>query len=521
MASLPPAITGARRWIREHPVATLLIVGGLLRLIAAIFAKGYMASDDHFVVVQVPADWLNGFPTWFENAEPIKRGVLYPYLVYALMWVLKGIGVTNPDTVMLVQRLLHGAWSLTSVWLTWALVRRFADERAAFYGGLLVAVHFIMPFMAVRNLVEVVCQPFILAGLLLAELALREGKYTGRMAFLAGLSLGLAFMFRIQTAVVPAGVFFTLLALRRWRLAGHLVLGGAVILLVEGLLDYLSFGYFLSSVLYSLYGQSQIVHEYVTGPWYTYIGTVLGVLIPPFSLLAVWWMARSAKRVPLAFWGVLLFLVIHSLIPQKQERFILPVMPAMIALAMIGWQMVPWRDTRWVRGIWAFMWVINLVLLPVGLFNYSQKARIEPLLELGARDDVQGIVVVSTERRQILPYYYARMERPEFYYVYEEAQLDTLSRFLVAEQRARDLQPPSHVILLSERDWRPYVPRLEEHLGGVTLMRHVGPSVADWLLHKMNPQFNHSKESYVFRIEPAEPVRPDSLEMPASSELNP
>jgi hypothetical protein len=288
--------------------------------------------------------------------------------------------------------------------------------------------------------------------------------------------------------------------------------GALLMLFIEGMVDYLSFGVFLSSVIHSLVGQSRIVFGYVTNNAFTYLGTVAGVLLPPFSLLAMAWMVRAAKRVPVTFWATVAFLLVHSLIPQKQERFILPALPALICLAMTGWSMVRWRDKRWVRGIWTFMWIINLVLLPVGLFNYSQKARIEPLLQLGRQMNTGGIVAVMTDNPQWLPYYYAQLEHDHFYYVQTLAGFDTLSAMVDDRIEHWGMRPPTHVLLLTHRgpddtvdpngmDPRTFRRRIEEVFGPVEEVMHTGPSLGDWLLHKMNPEFNHSKESWIFRIE--------------------
>lgn len=506
-----------RRFIAEHPLATLLLVAGLLRLLAVIFSAGYMASDDHFLVVRPAWDWINGIPTWFQDTVPIKRGILYPYLIFALLWTLEHLGIHDPGVQMFINRFLHAAWSMSLIPLVYFFLRRFADRRAAFAGGMIAAAHFVMPFMAVRNLVEVVSQPLVLGGLFLLEESAYEdpdGRNPKR-TFFGGLLLGAAFMMRIQTALFGIGAVAVLLMKKRWRDAAWTTLGGFVILLIEGLIDYASFGRFLSSVLYSLYGQSQIVHGYVTGPWWTYIGTLLGVLIPPFSLFAIYWIFRANKRIPITFWATLLFLVIHSIIPQKQERFILPAFGALIVLAMTGWSMVKWRDKRWLKVLWVLFWVFNILLLPIGTFDYSQKARVEPLKRLGRLPDTGGIVVVTVEHPQWLPYYYARMKGDDFYYVMKPADLDSLGKIVREVHDQRGTPPPTHVLILSHKGPAEYLPSLERQLGPLQEEWHTGPSLADWLLHLMNPKFNHSKESWVYRLE--DQKRGSELMQPESS----
>lgn len=486
------------RWIREKPLLVLMLVGGFLRLLAVIYARGYMASDDHFVVIRVVWEWLNGNPLWFNDSTPVARGVLYQYFIFSFMWILKQIGLTDPSTVMFLNRLLHAAWSMSIIPLVYYGLSKWADERAAWYGGMLVSIHFLIPFFAVRNLVEVVSQPFLLGGLLLLERETREDQRRWPL-FFAGLLMGLAFTVRIQTAICPIAVFFYLLIVRQWRPLLWFSLGGISILLLQGLVDYLSWGVFLSSVIYSLGYQSTIVHDYVTNPWYTYLLTISGILIPPFSLLLFPWILKSVKRVPVSFWAFALFLIVHSLIPQKQERFILPIFPLLIFLGAVGWSSVSWRDAKWVKWIWNWMWVINVLLIPIGVFNYSQKARIEPLLFLSHEKEIGRVAVVTIDYPTWLAHYYEGQYGLPYTYIFKNDDFQKLqpeNRSLSSSSSS----PYSHAIILGYHSPEKYRKELEKYLGPLELVEHVTPSLADWVLFKLNPEHNHSKESWVYRV---------------------
>jgi len=487
--------------MRKHPLATSIIIAAGLRLLAVIFAKGYMAMDDHFLVIRVVDYWLHGIPFWFEGGAPIARGVIYQYTLYALMWGLKQVNLTDPSIVMFIIRFLHAAWSLTIIPLMYFGLRKYADQRAAWLGTMLASIHFLMPFLAVRNLVEVVCQPFLFGGLLLLEVEVKE-KNRPKFLFLGGILLGLAFMVRIQTALCPIAVFFVLLILHKWKPLLFFSLGGITVLLIQGVIDYISFGFFLSSVVYSLGYQSTIVHSFITNPWYTYILTVLGIFIPPFSILIFPWVAKTVRRLPLIFWATIFFFVIHSLIPQKQERFLLPLFPLLIFLLTVGWSMVSWREKRWVRGCWNWMWGVNLILLPMATFNYSQKARIEPLIELSKLPEVNKVVVESIENPTWLPEYYDQKHQPEgtYKYIFHPEDYDRFASEMEMVGEGNP-SPYTHAIILTHQDIEAHKERLEAIFGPLTLIRHVGPSLADWILHKMNPTHNHSKESWVFKIE--------------------
>jgi len=68
-------------------------------MLAVIYAKGFMAPDDHFLTIEIADGWLKGFNNWYTNKPPM-RGILYPYLVTASMWILKQVSITAPEAVM-------------------------------------------------------------------------------------------------------------------------------------------------------------------------------------------------------------------------------------------------------------------------------------------------------------------------------------------------------------------------------------------------------------------------------------
>ena len=77
--------------------------------------------------------------------------------------------------------------------------------------------------------------------------------------------------------------------------------------------------------------------DYTQGFWHQYFWVVLGLLVPPFSLAWVFGTAREVKRLALLVIPPLAFFLFHSAFPNKQERFILPAVPFIVAAGSIGW----------------------------------------------------------------------------------------------------------------------------------------------------------------------------------------
>lgn len=487
----------------ERPIAVVMGLAIAVRLAAALLSRGYGMHDDHFFVVELAQRWADGH--WDVSDEMVTmRSLVYPWLHAALFRGLQGLGLDDPSGKMLVVRVLHAAWSLLTVWFGYRIALAISDPRKARLAGLLLAVLWIQPFMSVRNLIEVVCQPLLMAaGWLLSREGDPAGPRRGRDAFAAGLLLGLAFVVRFQTLVLAAATALVLLALRRVRAA--LLLGAGVALagaLVLGGSDWLGFGRpFASLFAYLSYNSNPAnVAGYPQGPWFQYLGLLAGVLIPPVSLLLLYGWARTWRTAPLLFWPALAFLAFHSAYPGKQERFILPILPMVALLGAVGWQTFAERSPFWarrprlLRGLWAWFWGVNAVLLIPYTANYSKKSRVESLSVLHGCPDVRALVWETSEPRVTQPpLFYLRRDVP----VYElpaGKSIEALRAEIAAGPAA-----PSHAVLMGTPGLEARLRRLEAILPGPIPELTVTPGAVDWLLHRLNPRHNVNLMAYVYR----------------------
>ena len=81
----------------------------------------------------------------------------------------------------------------------------------------------------------------------------------------------------------------------------------------------------------------QHANDYWTGPWYNYVLLTAGLLIPPVSFFLIFGIFRNWKKHLMILLPILTFFIFHSAFPNKQERFIFPVLPFIIMLGSAGW----------------------------------------------------------------------------------------------------------------------------------------------------------------------------------------
>jgi hypothetical protein len=417
MSSIKTSVT--IYWDR-HPLLSVMWVAVFLRLVAAIFACGWGMLDDHFLVIEIAQSWIDdgNFNHWLPwdvyNEGPTGHSFFYAGLHYYFFRFLEWLHITDPQAKMLVVRTLHGAWSLVVVYLGYRIARQLADVKAARLTGLLLATFWFMPWMSVRNLVEVFAIPFLMISIWL--LMNNEGRRRAWLWILAaGFVAGIAFSVRFQTILFASGIGLVLL----WRreIVQALLFGVgylAAVALLQGLVDFIiwqqPFAELTEYVRYNIENR----YGYITGEWYNYLLLLFGFLIPPVSVFLLIGMFRYLRKYLLILLPTLLFLAFHSYFPNKQERFIFTIVPFIITIGIPGWLAIVqgngWlqRHRKWIRGSWIFFWIINTILLVAVSTMYSKRAQVEAMSYLKKYPDIEAIVVNNSSRTNapMMPQFY-------------------------------------------------------------------------------------------------------------------
>ena len=494
-----------RRAFEEHPFITVLILGAALRLITAIFSQGFLAVDDHHVLVDAAERLASG--QGLEVAH--RRSILYPGAVALVMRAMEAVGDSSPHHQMLVIRLLQAAFSVLDIYFVYRMLERIASLRAARLGGLLVATCFVLPITSVHQFEETVCQVPLLAAVYWALRA--EGERRGAMfAALSGMALGVALVLRFP--LIPFVAPFALMVVCRprlgWRRA-HFVLSLAAVLTLQGFSNHLinhewwySFRSYYGPLFHWPAEALTPQGSYPQGEPWTYAAALLGIFIPPFSVLFAAAAARGGTHSPLLGVPTLTFLLAISVIANRQERFLLPVLPIIILLAALGFQVVEtwfarraWRSAY--RALWTYYWAVNSVLVVAAAFVYGKKDRVAPLVFVQARHDATGVVVAEYTYGFPVPGYYLGQPRPQVF-VFEDR-----TRVVQDAQAVRAANPPANYLILYSDSVEVDEARLERALGA-RLRRDavIGPSLGDELAHVINPRRNHATRAVVLSLEP-------------------
>ena len=408
-------------------------------------------------------------------------------------------GLFDPQAKMFVVRLLHAGFSLLTVYYSYKITERISDKKVAAFVGLLFAVYWFQPFLSVRNLVEVVCIPPLIAGVWVLY---RKDRISLTALFISGLLLSIAFSIRFQTAFFTGGIGLVLLFNRNWK--GAFIFGVSYLAgigIVQGIVDFMVWGYpFAELTTYILHNINN-AYNYLTGPWYNYLLVVLGILIPPVSFFLFFGFFRMWKKHLLIFLPVLLFFVFHSAFPNKQERFILPVIPFIIILGTVGWfdfikNSGYGKKIRFaVKVSWIFFWIINLCLLPVISTMYSKKARVESMLYLSKYENIQRIMLEDSNHSEAkyCPRFYLGQWVSE-YQVAGDYPLEELPAYVYKDLNVS----PRFILFFEDTDLDNRVEKVKELFPEIVFEVEIKPGFVDSILTWMNP-VNANQTIFIYR----------------------
>lgn len=497
----------ARQAVERQPLTWIMVLAAVVRLPAAFLSGGYFAHDDHFLVIEAAQSWVDGadynyWLPWNQYGLPHPSGhmMVYPGLHYLLLRAWQWLGLVDPETKMVLVRILHAAWSLVTVHVGYRMLLRLAGARAALGGGLLLALLWFMPFLSVRNLVEMVSAPLLMLSAWwcmradAADGAARDAGAEGsvvRHLLIAGLMAGLAVNVRFQTIFVPAGMGLGLLLQRRWRGAAAFALGVlAPLVMLQGAIDMAIWGRpFAELTEYVRYNLDNPDNTGIMLPWYQYL-LILGlVFVPPLSFAVLFGFLRSPRPLP-AWLGVATFILFHSLFPNKQERFILPVVPLFLVLGYAAWENRRTRSAWWQRRpalhrrTTAAVWALNgLLLLPLSV-SFSKRQQVKAMVMLRGQPGIRGVLVDDTVERDapLMPlYYWGRWGAVNAPYTDPAVDMKALVAGWPPALR------PNAVLLVGPEDLQARVARATRAMGPLAFVGAAEPGLLDRTLHRLNP----------------------------------
>ena len=339
-------------WLRTQE-GRLLAFNLVVTLITAWTSVTFFHPDEHFQTVEFVGLKL-GFTPEQELPWEYRVGVrpwLQPALYYVLLRPLVALGLQDRFLLAFVLRLCSGLLAFGGLL---ALVRAsacwFESEEARRFGLRWLTLAGCVPYLAVRTSSENAAASFFLLGFALLMRELRPDRAAASplpaaRALAGGALLGLAFEARFQVAFMILGLGAWLLGVARLRPRSLVLLGVGISgpLVAALFIDRWGYGEWVfppwSYARVNLL-EGRAAAAYGTQPFFAYLYITLANIFAPLVLLTtvgliLCWLRRPRHVISLV---TLPFVLGHSLIAHKEERFMFPVLLLGLVGAVLGYE---------------------------------------------------------------------------------------------------------------------------------------------------------------------------------------
>jgi GPI mannosyltransferase 3 len=315
----------------------LLISAIFIYALTAIYSNGYFAPDEHYQILEF-ANFKLGHIS--DSQMPWEfgthiRSTFQPWIAYFIMKMF-----TDPYMVTLVLRCLTALLAIFSI--TRFINANLSQVESRFRNMYLFLSYFLwfLPFLNVRFSSETWAG---LLSLLALSYIKSNQKTTYKHALLIGLLSGMAFLCRFQCAIIFISMMGWCIIIKKesLKMIAYSIMGFTVILVAGILLDKLFYGTWILTCWEYL--NTNIIQDKASifglKSWYVYIIEVVFTAILPIGLLLFLSMIilfNTTRTSPLV-WYILLFLIVHLIIPHKEVRFLFPIaniLPLLIILSM-------------------------------------------------------------------------------------------------------------------------------------------------------------------------------------------
>lgn len=324
-------LNGAAAWRRLDYVA-VLVVAALPRLWSALFDHGMVWPDEIFQSLEPAHRAVFGYGIEAWELDAGTRSWLLPGVAAMLLKAMATLGVESSIALVTGVKLAMAGVSLLGVYGTMRLAEAFDGRPAGVLAGLLAAAFPLTLVFASRSIGDSVSATLLVFSLLLVA------RPPSSRPLLAGALGGAAVFVKFQNGLVLAAVFVLLaLARRRGELRAWLLGALGAALLFGVFLDAVTWGSpfhsFRTYIEYNVFRDQSAKYgtqgplAYAVWAWWLTGPALLAIAVG--LLLAL---GRMAGIVLVA----LFFVGVHVAIPHKELRFLLPVVPLLLAAAGVG-----------------------------------------------------------------------------------------------------------------------------------------------------------------------------------------
>ncbi len=361
----------------EKHLLYALLLGFFFRFLAAVCVYGPQALDDYLHGVTASVH----FYLFNEHGLPELRSPL-------LIWILGGwlkllsifFGELSPIWQVRSMLLLLGTASLSGIYGTYLYVRNYHTPLFGPLALYLVALYALMPFVSTRAFGESFSLCFVLLafGLIFDE----RSQNSFWKLFFGFLVLGFATLLRFHIGLIYVLFFLWILFEKKWKTFFPYFIAGFITLFAEIAIDAFDGRAFMATLRAYLF-ENQDTTKYGVQPFHATWVTWLGMMMFPFSLAFGKSWIQTVKNHKWLFGMTFVFVLIHSLVPHKEERFLYPILGLSLILLSAAWGDA-WGRNLWVKSISVFLIVLHGIAVIIVSSTNTQTGEVGPAAHISS-----------------------------------------------------------------------------------------------------------------------------------------
>jgi phosphatidylinositol glycan class B len=317
--------------MKHNKIFWLIVI--LTSCLGGVYNVGYYHPDEHWQILEFAGYWWGRVPEislpWEYHHQ--MRPALQPMLAYIVGLFSEWIyGEYNPFFWTLILRFLSALFSIFSVYqLSKVLENEIDAPKLKNYLWLFSYFSWFLLFLHVRFSSE----GWSASAWILGVAYILKSPKENHSFFIAGIWLGLAFVFRYQLGFAILGVILWLILLKnenKFFKLFALSLGGLSVIILSTILDSVFYGRFVLAP-YNYFYENLILKKVSTfgkEPWYFYLAILLKSQTFLFNLVylicSLYFIVKYPKH--LITWTVIPFVLIHLIIKHKEDRFLFPLL---------------------------------------------------------------------------------------------------------------------------------------------------------------------------------------------------
>ena len=320
----------------------IFLIAILWYSITAYFSSGYYHADEHYQIIEfarlksganLPADM-----PW-EFHEQI-RSAIQPAISFILLKIFNLFSLTNPYSQAFLLRLLTAIISVLSISFFCKSCKPMINRNN---WNIFYALSFFVWFSPSIN-VRFSSETYSGLCFILAAALVVRNKHSRYHFMLIGTLCGLSFIFRFQMIAVTFGLIMWLIVVQKEKLLNllYLLSGFSFILFIGTAIDCWFYNEFVFTPWKYFYANiiKDVASNFGTSPWYYYFYYIFRYSFFPIGIMILLAFIVLINKQPknIFVWIVLPFLILHSIIPHKELRFLFPIINFVPIFLMLAFQ---------------------------------------------------------------------------------------------------------------------------------------------------------------------------------------